>query len=94
MLEDKPGKVECKFCGNVIPYRKDRMFFHLGYQYGGNGQIGIIVCSKAHPHVKALFARYDELVLPPLNDMEVPAHISDEWTKDMAIEISNPWIEG
>jgi hypothetical protein len=44
--------------------------------------------------VKALFARYDELVLPPLNDMEVPAHISDEWTKDMAIEISNPWIEG
>jgi hypothetical protein len=25
MLEDKPGKVKCKFCGNVISYHKDRM---------------------------------------------------------------------
>jgi hypothetical protein len=37
MLEDKRGKVECKFCNNVISYHKDRMLFHLGYQYDGNG---------------------------------------------------------
>jgi hypothetical protein len=27
MLEEKFGKVECKFCNNVIWYHKDRMFF-------------------------------------------------------------------
>jgi hypothetical protein len=31
MLEDKLGKLECKFCDNVISYRKDKMLFHLGY---------------------------------------------------------------
>jgi hypothetical protein len=56
MLEDKSRKVECKFCNNVISYRKDRMLFHLGYRYDGNGQVGVAMCSKAHPWVKALFA--------------------------------------
>jgi hypothetical protein len=37
MLEDKLGKVECKFYDNVISYHKDKIFFHLGYQYDGNG---------------------------------------------------------
>jgi len=35
------------------------------------------MCSKAHPRVKALFPRSGGLVLPPLNDMEVPTHILD-----------------
>jgi len=35
--EDKLGKVECKFYYNVISYCKDRMFFHFGYRYDGNG---------------------------------------------------------
>jgi hypothetical protein len=35
------------------------------------------MCSKAHPWVKALFARCDELVPPSLNDMEILAPISD-----------------
>jgi len=30
MLKEKSSKVECKFCGNVISYHKDRMLFHLG----------------------------------------------------------------
>jgi len=36
MLEDKLGKMYCNFCGNVIPYCKDRMLFYLGYRYDGN----------------------------------------------------------
>jgi hypothetical protein len=78
MPKDKLGKVECKFCGNVISYHKDRMLFHLGYQYDGNGQIGIALCSRAHPPMKALFARCGGLVCPPQNNMEVPSHILDE----------------
>jgi hypothetical protein len=62
MLEDKLGKVKCKFCGNVIFYYKDRMLFHLGYQYDGNGRARVVMCSKAHPQVKALFARCGGLV--------------------------------
>jgi hypothetical protein len=27
----------CKFLGNIISYYKDRMLFHLGYRYDGNG---------------------------------------------------------
>ncbi len=46
MVEDKLGKVECKFYNNVISYRMDRMLFHLGYQYDGNRWNGIIMCSK------------------------------------------------
>jgi hypothetical protein len=49
MLEDKLGIVKCKFCGNVISYHKDRMLFHLGYRYDGNGRVGNIVCSRAQP---------------------------------------------
>jgi hypothetical protein len=49
MPKDKLGKVQCKFCGNVISYHKDRMFFYLGYRYDGNVQIGVVVCSKARP---------------------------------------------
>jgi hypothetical protein len=37
MPHDKLGKVECKFYDNVISYYKDKMFFHLGYQYDGDG---------------------------------------------------------
>jgi hypothetical protein len=47
MLENKLGKVECKFCGNFISYYKDRMLFHLGYWYDGNGQTRVIMCSMA-----------------------------------------------
>jgi hypothetical protein len=46
MLEDKFGKMECKFYNNVIWYHKDKMFFHLGYWYDGNGWTKVIVCSK------------------------------------------------
>jgi len=63
--------VECKFCGNVISHHKDRMFFHLGYQYDSNG-----------------------LVPPSLNDMEVPTHIPNGRTKDVAMEMLNPLVEG
>jgi hypothetical protein len=52
------------------------------------------MCSKAHPWVKALFARCGGLVLPPLNDMGVPAHILDGLTKDVAMEMPNPSMEG
>jgi len=34
------------------------------------------------------------LVLPPLNDMEVPAHISNGRTKDAAMETPNPLVDG
>jgi len=94
MPHDKLGKVECKFYNNVISYYKDKMFFHLGYQYDGDGWVGVSMCSIAHLGVKALFAQCGGLVPPPLNDMEVLAHISNGWTKDMAIETTNPSMEG
>jgi hypothetical protein len=77
MPKDKPRKVECKFCDNVTSYRKDRMLFRFGYQYDSNGQVGITMCSRAHPPMKALFARCGGLACPPLNNMEVPSHILD-----------------
>jgi hypothetical protein len=80
MPEDKLGKVECKFYDNVISYHKDKFLFHLGYQYDGNGQARITMCSKAHLWVKALFAQCGGLFPPPLNDMEVPSHILDGQT--------------
>jgi hypothetical protein len=70
------------------------MFFHLGYWYDGNGQAKIIVCSKAHPWVKALFAQCGGLVPPPLNNMEVPVHIPNGQTKDVAMETWNLLVEG
>ncbi len=63
MPKDKLGKVKCKFCDNVILYRKDRMLFHLGYLYDGNGRTRVVMCSKAHPWVKALSAQCGGLVL-------------------------------
>jgi len=93
MPKDKPRKVECKFCGDVILYHKDIMLFHLGYQYDGNGQARVAVCLKGHPRMKALFARCVGLVPPPPNDMEVPAHISAGRIEDVAIETSNPSME-
>jgi hypothetical protein len=69
------------------------MFFHLGYQYHGNGQTKITMCST-HPQVKALFARYGGLAPPPLIDMEVSTHIPNGWTKDVAMETSNLSMEG
>ncbi len=70
------------------------MLLYLGYWYDGNGRTRVIVCSKAHPRVKALFAWCGGLVPTPLNDMEVSAHILNGWTKDMAMEMSNPLVEG
>jgi hypothetical protein len=35
-----------------------------------------------------------ELVPPPLNDMEVLAHISNGWTEDVAMETPNPLVYG
>ncbi len=52
------------------------------------------MCSKAHPWVKALFAQCGGLVLPPLNDMEVPTHILDGQIEDLAIEKPSPLVEG
>jgi hypothetical protein len=94
MLEDKLGIVKCKFSGNVISYHEDRMLLHLGYWYDGNGQVGVIVCSRAQPWVKALFAWCGRLVLPPLNDMEVLAHFLDGQIKNVTIETSNHLLEG
>jgi hypothetical protein len=52
------------------------------------------VCSKAHPWVKTLFAQCGGLVPPPLNDMEVLAHILNGRIEDVAIEMLNPSMEG
>ncbi len=54
MPNDNLGKVECKFCNNVILYHKDRMLFHLGYWYDGNEWTRVVVCSKAHPWVNII----------------------------------------
>jgi hypothetical protein len=83
-----------QFYGNVILYHKFKMFFHLGYRCDGNGRIGSVTCSNAHPQVKALFAWCGGLVPPPLNNMEVPAHILNGQIEDVAMEILNPWMEG
>jgi hypothetical protein len=39
--------------------------------------------------VKALFAQYGGFVLPPLNNMEVLAHISNGRIEDVAMETLN-----
>ncbi len=70
------------------------MIFHLGYQYDGNGRARIVMCSRAQPQVKALFAQCDKLVLPPLNNMEVPTHFLDGQIEDVTIEMPNPFAEG
>jgi hypothetical protein len=88
MPKDKSKKVECKFYNNVISYHKDRMLLHLGYQYDVNKQIQVVVCWKA------LFAPCGGLVPPPLNDMELLAHILNGWTKDVGIKTPNPLLEG
>jgi hypothetical protein len=93
MPKDKPRKVECKFCSDVISYHKDIMFFHLGYQYDGNGRARIVMCLKARPWVKALFAQCGGLVPLPLNNMEVLAHISYGQIENVAMETSNPLVE-
>jgi len=51
------------------------------------------MCSKAHLGVKALFAQCGGLVLPPLNDMGVLAHILNGRIEDVAIETLNPLVE-
>ncbi len=70
MPKYKPGKMECKFCGNVISYHKDKTFFHLGFWYDNNGWARDAMCSKTHPRVKALFGWCGRLILPPLKDMD------------------------
>jgi hypothetical protein len=75
MLFDVKGQAKeggMQVYGNVISCYKDRMFFHLGYQCDGNGQIGVAVCSKAHPRVKALLAQCVGLVPPPLHGSTNP----------------------
>jgi hypothetical protein len=81
--------VECKFYGNVISHHKDRMFFHFNYRYDGNGQARVAICSKAHPRVKTLLARCGGLILPSINNMEVPTHILNGRIKDVAMEMLN-----
>jgi hypothetical protein len=93
MPKDKPRKVECKFCDNVISYCKDKMQLHLGYRYDGYARIGVVMCSKTHPQAKGLFAQCGGLIPPPLNNMETQAHIPDGLTKDVTIETSNPLVE-
>ncbi len=56
--------MESTFYGNVVSYCKDRLFFHLGYRYDGNGQAKVAMCSKAYPWMKALFAQCGGLVPP------------------------------
>ncbi len=69
------------------------MFFHLGYQYDGNGQARVAVCLKGHPWVKKKIARCGGLVPPPLSNMEVLAHISNAQIEDVAMETLNPSVE-
>ncbi len=85
--------MECKFCTNVISYSKDKILFHLGYQYDGNGQARVTLCSREQ--LNARFAQCDKFVLQPLklNDMEVPTHFSDGRIKNVAIETSNLLME-
>jgi hypothetical protein len=52
------------------------------------------MCSKAHPHVRALFARCDGLVLPQLNDTEASSHTLDGRIEDVAIKMPNLLMEG
>ncbi len=92
MLKDKLGKVECKFYTNVILYCKDKMVFHLGYQYDGNG-LGNYNVFKGTLQVKTLFSWCGKFFPPPLNNMEVPAHFPDVWIKDVAIETHNLLVE-
>jgi hypothetical protein len=94
MPKDKLKKVECKFCDNFISYYKDIILFHLDYRYDGNGRTGIVVCSKAHPWVKRLFSQCGGLVPPPINDMEVLAHISNGRIEDVVMETLHPSMEG
>jgi hypothetical protein len=42
-------KVECKFCGNLISYHKDRMLFHLGYRYEAMCEL-VLHCVQRHIH--------------------------------------------
>ncbi len=44
--------------------------------------------------MKVLFAQCHAFVLPPLNNMEVLAHILDGWTKDVTIATTNILMEG
>jgi hypothetical protein len=39
-----------------------KCFFHLGYQQDGNGRVGVVMCSKAHSQLKALFANDEGIV--------------------------------
>jgi hypothetical protein len=93
MPKDKTRKVECKFCGDVILYHKDIYFFHLGYEYDGNGRTRVAMYLKAHPWVKALFAQCGGLVPPPVNNMKVLVHISNGQIEDVAMEKLNLSME-
>ncbi len=65
----------------------------MGYQYDGNGQARVTLCSREQ--LNARFAQCDKFVLQPLklNDMEVPTHFSDGRIKNVAIETSNLLME-
>ncbi len=93
ILEDNPGKVDCKFRNNVILYCKDRMLFHLGYWCDGNGWTRVVVCSTSHPWVKTLFARCGGLVPPLLKVMEIPRCISKGWIESVVMETLNLLME-
>ncbi len=89
---DKPSKVECKFYNIVISYCKDIMLFHLSYWHDGNGQVGVVMCSKAHAQVKALFSNCEGIVPWPPNDIFVPTLNGS--IHSMAIKMPNPLVEG
>jgi hypothetical protein len=68
------------------------MFFHLHYQHNGNEKIGVIMCSKEWPQVKALFTTCRGIALWPLNGMVILAPNGPK--NNIAIEILNLLVEG
>jgi len=71
MIPNNLNKVEYKFYNNVISYRKDIMFFHLGYQHDGNGKVGVTICLKARAQIKTLFGTCGRIVHQPLDGVVV-----------------------
>jgi hypothetical protein len=92
MILDKLDKMKCKFCDIVIPYHKDKMLFHLGYQHDGSGRVGVTMCSKTCAQVKALFANCEGIIFQPLDNMFVLALNGS--IENVTIEMPNLLVEG
>jgi hypothetical protein len=89
---DKQGKVECKFCNNVISYCKNKIIFHLGYQHNGSGKVGLVMCLKAWAQFKPLFATCGRIVLWLIDDMVVLT--LDGRIDNVPIKAPNPLVKG